>query len=259
MSESLCCEAHPASMTDIILFVSNNADDGLQPIAEVCPRWHEGDMKGFLHVIAALGGLISVAAPAQVDTRIDAIREMHHVAHCVVYNDSSASSILGVAPGSAAEHALLRRFGSRRCAGAVYDLTYSPQLLRGAIAEEVLRLGDNNRSDGRRMRWAAPFPSLTEADIAALDERGRASLQALDFAQCIHAAAPVAVQTLLNTFPTEAPEDRAFQELAPHFGPCLQTGARMTIAKPQLRGFLAEASYRAAYASAQQSANQGGE
>lgn len=252
------CEARPAS-DDSQNLVSNSADRGFQPIADACPRWHEGEMKEWLHFIAALGGLISVSAQAQVDTRIDAIREMHDVAHCVVYNDSSASSILGVAPGSTAEYALLRRLASRRCAGAVYDLTYSPQLLRGAIAEEVLRLGDNNRSDGRRMRWAAPFPTLTEADIAGLDERGRASLQALDFAQCIHAAAPASVQMLLNTFPTEAPEERAFQELAPHFGPCLQAGARMTIAKPQLRGFLAEASYRAAYVSAQRPANQGGE
>ena len=206
-------------------------------------------MNWALLFIAVLGALAPASTRAQVDTPIDAIRRLHGMAACVVYQNSSSSGILAVAPGSEAERALL----SWIVPGCVMNIhgmgfDYQPQMLRGAIAEEVLRLGDNNRSDGRRMRWVAPFSGLTEADIGALDERGRAALQALDLAQCIEAAAPDAVAALLNTRPTDAPEERAFQALSPHLGPCLPAGAQITISRPLLRGVLAEAAYRAAYA-----------
>ncbi len=229
--------------------VSSSRRRAFRPIADIQSSWHQCAVSRLLLFVAAIGGVVSAPLRAQVDTQADAIRAMHRVAACLVFNESSISGILAVPPGSAAERALLR-LATPYCTGNVIgiSLVYRSQMLRGTIAEEVLRLGDNNRTNGRRMRWVAPFTALSAADVAALDERGRLALGALDLAQCVQAAAPNEVQALLNTRPTDPPEGDAFRQLSPFFGPCLEAGAQVTISRPQLRGFLAEAAYRAAFA-----------
>jgi len=152
-----------------------------------------------------------------------------------------------VPPGSAQERALLRKISTDRCTsgqGQVYHMDFQPQMLRGVIAEVVLD------ADGRKGKLAPPFTGLTAETIAALDARGRSALRALDLAGCIVAAAPDTVTALIKSAPASSKEARVFEQLAPHLGPCLPSGAQMTLAKPQLRGFLAEAAYRAAYATA---------
>ena len=127
-------------------------------------------MKRLPLIVVALGGLTSTPARAELDSPDESIRAVHRYAACVVYLDSSAGDVLGVPPGSQAERTLLRRIQTPRCitgGGFAYSLDFQPHLLRGAIAEEVLRLGDGNRSNGKRIRWAVPFARLTEADIAA--------------------------------------------------------------------------------------------
>jgi hypothetical protein len=204
-------------------------------------------MKGLSLILAALAGLISSPAHAEIDTTADAIRMLHRQAYCIVYRASKASEIVAVPPGSQAERKLLR-YLQAGCIGGAYWVDAQKQLQRGAIIEEVLRLGDNNRSNGRRMRWVAPFTPLGASEVAALDQQGRSALGALDLAQCVYAAAPDTVRALLKTAPTYAPEQKAFGQLSPVLGPCLQDGAQITISLPQLRGFLAEAMYRAIYA-----------
>lgn len=198
-------------------------------------------------ILAALAGLVSSAAQAEIDTTADAIRMLHRHASCIVYRASKASEIVAVAPGSRAERKLLRDLQAG-CIGGAYFVEAQKQLQRGAIIEQVLRLGENNRRDGRRMRWVAPFTALDASEVAALDQPGRLALGALDLAQCVYAAAPDKVRALLKTAPTYAPEQKAFGQLSPHLGPCLQHGAQITFSLPQLRGFLAEATYRAIYA-----------
>jgi hypothetical protein len=225
-------------------------------IANARLQRQKGGVNRNLFLVAALAALIPNRAQAQADTQTDAILAMHRYAECVVSLSAATSGILGVPPGSPAERALLRQIMTPRCfngQGFVYVLDDQPQLLRGAIAEVVLRGG--NRRDGRRVRWVPPFTIAAAADVEALDERGRSSLRALDFAQCIVAASPAAVETLLGTLPTMPPEDRAFRLLTPSLGPCLPAGARMSVSRPQLRGFLAEAAYRRAYSASQGSAN----
>lgn len=199
-------------------------------------------------MLAGLFGLVSGSAHAGLDTRADAIRFLHRKASCIVYRTSEAASIFAVPPGSQAERRLLRDLQAG-CIGGAYFVEADRQLQRGAIIELILRLGDNDRSYGRRIRWAAPFPALGAAEVAALDAQGRMALGTLDLAQCVYAAAPDKVRALLKTSPTYAPEQKAFSALSPFLGPCLQEGVQITFSLPLLRGALAEAMYRAVYAS----------
>lgn len=204
-------------------------------------------MNRLVLILAIFGGVISSDARAEIDTPADAIRVLHQRAYCIVYQSSSASKILSVPPGSRAERALLRKLEAG-CIGGAYHLNAHTQLIRGAIVEAILRLGDDNPSQGRRIRWVAPFAALSTAEVAALDQDGRVALSALDFAQCVYAAAPDRVRALLKTAPTYSPEQKAFKQLSEVFGPCLQQGVQITVSMPQLRGFLAEAAYRSIYA-----------
>jgi hypothetical protein len=203
-------------------------------------------------ILAALAGLASSPAHAEIDTTADAIKMLHRQASCIVYSASKASEIVALPPGSRAERNLLRDLKAG-CIGGAYFVEAQKPLLRGAMIEVILRLGDNNRRDGRRLRWAAPFSALDSSEVAALDEQGRTVLAALDFAQCVYVAAPDKVSALLQTAPTYGPEQKAFTTLSPDLGPCLQDGAQITFSLAQLRGFLAEAMYRAIYAAGRRS------
>jgi hypothetical protein len=209
-------------------------------------------MKRLSLILAVLAGLTSGAAQAETDTTADAIRMLHAQASCMVYEAPKASQIVALPPGSRAERKLLRDLQAG-CIGGAYFVDAQKQLQRGAIIEVVLRLGDNSRPDGRRMRWVAPFSALGASEVAALDQQGRSALGALDLAQCVYAAAPDKVSALLKTMPTYAPEQKAFTQLSPDLGPCLRDGARITFSLAQLRGFLAEAMYRALYAAGRRS------
>jgi hypothetical protein len=173
---------------------------------------------------------------------------MYTYGWCVVQVDPVHSRrVLTVPPGSAEEHALLKRISSDRCLsgqGQVFYIDFEPQLLRGVIAEVVLD------ADGPKGRLAPPFMGLSLATIESLDEKGRSALRALDLAACIVDAAPDTVTEVLKTKPASSKEAKLLGQLGPHLSPCLPQGAQMTLAKPQLRGFLAEAAYRAAYAAA---------
>jgi hypothetical protein len=201
-------------------------------------------------ILLALAFFASTSAQASAPgfSSNDSIRRMYSYGWCVVKEDPAQSRrILTVPPGSAEERALLKKISTDRCLsgqGQVFYIDFEPQMLRGVIAEVVLD------ADGPKGKLAPPFTGLTPATIAALDERGRSALRALDFADCIVGAAPDKVAAVLKSKPASSKEARAFQQIGPHLSPCLTQGAQMTLAKPQLRGFLAEAAYRAAYAAA---------
>ncbi|HEU0134042.1 MAG TPA: hypothetical protein VFR28_04395 [Allosphingosinicella sp.] len=209
-------------------------------------------MKRLSLIVAALAGLTSSPARSQADTTADAITMLHRQAACMVLLAPEASGIVALAPGSRAERKLLRDLQAG-CVPAFNFVDAQRPLQRGAIVEQVLRLGDGHRRDGRRLRWVAPFPPRDSAQIAALDPQARWALGALDLAQCVYAAAPDEVSALLRTVPAEAAERKAFARLSPILGPCLPDGARIAFSVPQLRGSLAEATYRALYASGRRS------
>jgi hypothetical protein len=199
-------------------------------------------------LVLTLFASTSALASAPGFTDKDSIRRMYSYGWCVVKVDPAQSRrVLTVPPGSAEERVLLRKISTDRCLsgqGQVFYIDFEPQMLRGVIAEVVLD------ADGPKGKLAAPFTGLTPATIESLDERGRVALRALDFAACVVGEASDPVTELLKTRPASSKEAQAFQQLGPYLSPCLPQGAQMTLAKPQLRGFLAEAAYRAAYAAA---------
>jgi hypothetical protein len=210
-------------------------------------------MKRLSLILAAAAGLASGAAHSQVETTADAIAMLHRQAACVALLTPEASRIVSLPPGSPAERKLLRDLQARCILPVGVVMDARRQLQRGAIVEQVLRRGDNVRLDGRTMRWVEPFPALDAAQVAALDPQGRTALAALDLAQCVYAAAPGKVGALLRTAPASEPEQKAFGQLSSDLGPCLQDGAQVTFSLPRLRGALAEAMYRALYATGRRS------
>lgn len=209
-------------------------------------------MRRFWFALVTLGGLAFAQAEAQTHAQDESIRAMRSYGRCVVeLSPSSSRRVLGQPPGSRQERALLRAVANDLCLdgqGAVERLDFEPQMLRGAIAEAILRLDALPRKPGQRVDHVPPFAALTSADIAALDEKSRAALWGLEFAQCIDLAAPETVTALFKTDPASPQEGQVFQQLRAYMGPCVPQGQQMTISKPQLRGFLAEAAYRAASA-----------
>jgi hypothetical protein len=222
--------------------------------AAVLPDVRGRGMGRLAFALLALGGFGFAQAEARPGPQDESIRAMYAYGRCVVdATPSSSRRVLSHPPGSREELALLRTVSNPLCLnghGDIEQLDFAPQALRGAIAEAILRRDAGPRRPGERASHEPPFTALTPADIAALDEKDRVLLWGLDFAQCIDQAAPNAVADLLKTDPTSQQEDQAFQQLRAYMGPCLPQGAQMTIVKPQLRGFLAEAVYRAAYAPA---------
>jgi hypothetical protein len=188
----------------------------------------------------------SVQASAPGFSTTESIRRMYTYGWCVVHEDPVRSRrVLTVPPGSAEERALLKKISTDECLsgqGQVFYIDFESQMLRGVIAEVVLD------ADGPKGKLAPPFTGLSAATIESLDEKGRGALRALDLAACIVGAAPDTVTEVLKTKPASSKEAELLGQLGPHLSPCLPRGAQMTLARPQLRGFLAEAAYRAAYA-----------
>jgi hypothetical protein len=189
------------------------------------------------------------AALAQEFRSIDSVRSMFGMGYCAVrWDPTDARKLLATPPGSKEEAKVIRSLAAERCQivglGLPF-LEYDRQLLRGVIAEAVL--DDTRNKKGAVDAAVAPFGSLSADAIGALDEKGKASLAGLDFAQCIVAASPDGVKALLNTNPTWDTQDKAIEQLQPYLGPCLPKGAEVSFSRLVLRGLLAEAAYRSFY------------
>lgn len=215
-------------------------------------------MRRLLIAVLCVWATLPPSALAQPATRDESIRAMHLYGYCVVQQSLRRSRrILSVAPGSTEERELLRAVADDRCLsghGYISQISYDPQLLRGAIAEWLL---DADFAQGGRQGHedrTGIFTGLSVADITALGPQGQAALRAIDLALCVAVAAPDGVETLLETQPTSEAEERAFRQLMPHLSPCLAQGQRFGLSRPQLRGVLAEAAYRQAWAAARREA-----
>jgi hypothetical protein len=177
----------------------------------------------------------------------DAIRTLHDFGLCLTRRELRDPSrrVLALVPGSAEETVAVRRLVTPRCLEREARLNFNARLIRGALAEGLFR-GDFGRIGGGRRPDVALFV-MADAMVTRQTDASRRALLGLEFAQCIAAAAPADAQALLGTEPVSPSEDAAFARLQPQFAPCLRSGVHLSIVKSQLRGFIAEALYRAAY------------
>lgn len=199
--------------------------------------------------------LLLFLAPAQAITQDrapnhEAIRVMHRFGVCIArFPRYRTERVLALVPGTPEERRLIRTIAvTSQCLEQEGELSFRWQLLRGVIAEGLFESDFAALEGPPRRRPVVPFSNVTPEELAGMSEEGRRLLRALDFSQCVVAAAPAEVLALFATEPASAAEDAVFARIAPHLGPCLPQGAQMAIVKPQLRGQLAEAAYRAAYA-----------
>lgn len=202
--------------------------------------------------IAALFGVVSpVRAEPTTDTK-HAVQALYAYGSCVVdQSPSRTRRVLSLVPGSKEERALLRSVADDRCInghGGSQYLYFEPQMLRGAIAEAMLHLDQARGSKRKLANEPPPFPALSANDLARLSQEGQATLLALDVAQCLLSTDPQAVTALLAADPASPEEGQGFTKLLPNLGPCISDGKQVTLSKPHLRGVLAEAAYRSAFA-----------
>jgi len=201
-----------------------------------------------------MASLFAVGASAQAEPETDAkhaIQAMYLYGSCVVdLSPSRTRRVLSLAPGSKEEQALLRSVTDDRCInghGGSQYLFFEPEMLRGAIAEAILHLDEERGTKAKMTDAPAPFAPLSPKDLEGLSPEGRSTLLVLDVAQCLAASDAQDVSALLEADPTSQEEGQAFAKLVPHLGPCIPNGKQVTLAKPRLRGALAEAVYRSAF------------
>lgn len=120
------------------------------------------------------------------------------------------------------------------------DLTLTAELMSGAGFLAMLRL---------TYLRAENVPTLHAIDYASLTDpnhpEGQHYIGTRSFAQCVVLAAPQQVAEMLFSRELGKSEADALVQVTPHLGPCLSQGREMTITRPLLFGWLAEAMYRA--------------
>ncbi|MGK2909606.1 MAG: hypothetical protein ACSLE1_07375 [Sphingobium sp.] len=120
------------------------------------------------------------------------------------------------------------------------SISFDSQLLRGAL------FGALYRAD-----FGAVAPSLRPvevsyaSDVSGINKEADAQYIALrQFAACVvHKDAENGRALILHPAGSK-PEKEAFRALSPLFGPCLQSGIKVTFSKQMVVGLIAEAMYR---------------
>jgi len=206
--------------------------------------------RGRRTVQEALEQLEKGALPAVGDRRATkpaAAKALRSFGHCIMMFPGRAVDILGTMPGSLDEYKLASDVAERR-AGCLNSgsLMFGPSLLRGIVAESLLRRDFGGVGGGRRHGPVAIYAMPQAQDRADLPSRVRASLQLQDFSSCVLGKASDKVAHLLASEPAGEEEAKVWQSLAGVMNGCIDPHQQFKMSELQLRGSLAEAAYRAA-------------
>lgn len=178
----------------------------------------------------------------------DAPTLVRELTQCVVYRqEQQARALMATLPGSSAETALLAQLNDAlpRCLGTHrlwvggQKLTLSRNLLRGAIAEQLLgsRYAPLPEALPANAGEVSPYARMTAEQAKEAD---RTAVIMQDFAHCVvrhhwpHARAFLAA-------PVKSGKAKAaLAALSPALGPCLPQSVQLAIDPAVLRGALAE-------------------
>jgi len=151
------------------------------------------------------------------------------------------AELLATQPGSAEEKEVLAEFGRRGCG----TLDVNAGVLRGSVAEQLFK-ADFGSIGARPRRDLIEIFTVSTDELAELDENARKRIDYVAFGTCVAASNPEGSTRLLGT-PVESPQEKAvLTEMVGNFSSCLAQGERFNFSRADLRGALAEGSYRLA-------------
>jgi len=182
--------------------------------------------------------LALVAAPAAADPLATELRAFGSCA--AMRASGQGQQLLASQPGSKAERATLDRLYDRTEGCVTYAVTHAPVMrIRGAVAEGLIATS----LGGASMRTPVASGIVFAPDSSVIEGRSRINEQVYGFGQCVVAAQPMAVRTLIDTAPDTAGESSAIRTLRPALAPCLSNASAIHLDKPTLRAVLAESLY----------------
>ena len=195
--------------------------------------------------------LALLAAPQQANAvtaaPVSELQGLHDFGTCLARDRSKAGALLAAVPGTAREGQVMVDLIKKGCPD-IDEFTLDTALLRGIVAEAMFER-DFGALDARARRPAvAVFVAPSGDQLAGLPRGAQHSVGMIAYARCVLDQAPQQTMALFRTAPGSAGEGAAFSALGPTLGPCLPEGMKVEFTRPQLRGALAEAAYRAAAA-----------
>jgi hypothetical protein len=203
-------------------------------------------------MITLVATLALLTAAQQTDavaaTPVSELQGLHDFGTCLARDRSKAGALLGAVPGTTREGEVMVDLVKKGCPD-IDEFTLDPALLRGIVAEAMFQrdFGSLDTTHSRRPAVAV-FEAPSADQLAGLPRGTQHSVGMIAYARCVLDQAPQQIMALFRTAPGSASEGTAFSALGPTLGPCLPEGMKVEFTRPQLRGALAEAAYRAAAA-----------
>lgn len=139
--------------------------------------------------------------------------------------------------------------GTSSCPKGDRGFGFSPRSLRGPVAEYYLKRDFHSAGWMAKNRPLTLYPAPDANKLQSLPADVRANIILVEIGSCVAKADPAGVSALFATSVTSAEEKAAFGNLSTALSNCLPPAVELKMSKFQLRGFLAEGTYRAAAAS----------
>ena len=201
-------------------------------------------MRTSLLLAAVAAAAVALPAGASSSSRARSGDPAQDFGSCAVKHYEGAE-LLATQPGSPEEAEVLAEYSQRGCTAP----SRNSVVLRGSVAEQLFKADFGSIGANARRDLLEVF-TVDEGEMAALDAATRHRLDLVGFGSCVAAAEPIVAAGLLKTTPGSAAEARVIAQLQPEFSPCLLQGERLSTARAELRGALAEGAYRLALAHA---------
>jgi hypothetical protein len=182
----------------------------------------------------------------QIKDERDAAEIAHQLAGCILATRGKAGiELLSARSDDEVQRLNQRVNGEEECIANIsrndfvdeVEVNYPPDILRGDIAEELLK---KRRSTVLQLQ---PLPIQKTYSRSWFAFTGR-DVSVDEMATCVAETNPAAIMDLVETAPFSDGEGAAFSKLVPYMGPCLRVGTRLEGKREPLRAALAEALYQ---------------
>ncbi len=175
---------------------------------------------------------------------VDALKSMDAFGRCVGRHQADGMKLLATVPTSHEEYEQASRISTFISASTCLpsrQLRFKASLLRGAVAEILLRNGQKALHAAKIVHAFQPPPPDTLADAP---EGQRTAVALVLFGECVAYEDPGGVMNLLKTPVESQAEIAAFMPLKKPMSICSEVTFKVD--RFQMRGYLAEGAYRVA-------------